>query len=1390
MLTQASKASAWDKSEIEMTPSERAYTLNPQEQRVKAIQDERLEEWRIKKLTPNNDSIKTAKRDELHIGLGIPKPIGIEIHNWAEEQDWPEGTELEPIEEYHITMLYAPETSDVFSEKEQGWPEDQHAVTIKDIKAFPSKEKGEGQDAIVLTCDSDTIREHHDQLADRAEDHGIEISPYSHDDFKPHMTIAYGSLPKGLKPPKLTFETEISSVSPPREDIDDGTEQEHVKGDKKDHQKRAHTWRIARVRPSYESQLLHFIADWNDEDESYYHMAPTEDRARIMQHGLQVSHPRLNPAWGEADNEEAGSVAHQPEGVYLAPHPEDAGGGVDIRGDLWKVDPSYIDEAIDDPIFPDTGMTVALHSILPEALTLHEPYEHTQNAENELKEPGSYWRERQEKEILPEWKIGQPTAKVADSWNPKDQWPNALRERNGEPVDVDCTCKDGHKLDCPCHGLHPTLPTYDDSLDFPDPSSPVGYDYHTDAPRTWMRAETKVSDNQGNQLNWEPGTPGKGMLDPQGNVHTWPTSGQDGRPSHVQYAEKVFGLNHPKGMVNEGGDYDPHGGEWEGQPTTFWDTCFNISQAGRVKFYKPRPDQYGENDPRDYRHIVEQADPRIKDVGFKGKEQYWDFQSRLAFTRHKLWLDDTRHPPDESWDWAKDASEAKKLAKDNDYAHMSLDHDLGIVKYEGKVVINPDALSGGDFVIWLHEHRKHMPKSVNIHSHNAKGIGIMKELLEKHTDVTTDRAPDDLEEDWAREFKVHEPSEIEKEVVNLPEHIGGLTQPQRARALEQVGPDTSQVVHEFPDQWRIHKLVTPEDRQREGQLMHNCWAKGLRGTGREIDGETEYTNEPYKTLDDFSIDNFGGQYPYHQWMSLRDPTGYPHASFFLSGHPGDQAINNALGHGNASITEPSSIKLREFAKAHGYSPDPTESSKSWQTAYARVAGEQLTALPMENGLYYRAHHPDAPWWGTEHAETVPIEDNGISDTMREKYRKPGYSSFWNPHHLSEYMSHMSWDPQDRWVVGFRGKPVGEGIDGEPRVIPTSSVPEFAMPWQDFEDNLEATPNGYGKWDEHTWGDGPDGKMADDGYRSFREASHQLAWLPGSGIPGKGLVTPSGDVHTWAVNVQGSPHHAEYMDSHAPYQLGEGSAHFFNIRPRGGLDTKAHPVPADIINHIFQTVPSLRSGEHTDWHFGADQSDTREYPDARMMPPTTMQEPAQGNPHPEKEGCTCDQGHKLDCPVHGLNPTEENSDHSWSIPEGHPVGYPQDQPRNYMKAEGSVNDGGNQHDSEAYRSADKNGTKESAYDRGEGDQQKGIGVDHAYSVACDCPGCLQQREHVWHMQSPGASSESWGGLPRAEGATDEDEHEDDLEGGDIAMPKPPQEIRKKRKEREDLELVQS
>lgn len=72
-------------------------------------------------------------------------------------------------------------------------------------------------------------------------------------------------------------------------------------------------------------------------------------------------------------------------------------------------------------------------------------------------------------------------------------------------------------------------------------------------------------------------------------------------------------------------------------------------------------------------------------------------------------------------------------------------------------------------------------------------------------------------------------------------------------------------------------------------------------------------------------------------------------------------------------------------------------------------------------------------------------------------------------------------------------------------------------------------------------------------------------------------------------------------------------------------------------------------------------DTREWPDPTEPRPSGI---------PAPQGCTCHKGDKLHCPLHGLNgenPADETTDHSWSMPENSPVGFPQDQPRNWTQA---------------------------------------------------------------------------------------------------------------------------
>lgn len=46
-------------------------------------------------------------------------------------------------------------------------------------------------------------------------------------------------------------------------------------------------------------------------------------------------------------------------------------------------------------------------------------------------------------------------------------------------------------------------------------------------------------------------------------------------------------------------------------------------------------------------------------------------------TNTKLWVDDSRRPPDETWDWAKTSAEALEMLDAALYETVSLDHQLG-----------------------------------------------------------------------------------------------------------------------------------------------------------------------------------------------------------------------------------------------------------------------------------------------------------------------------------------------------------------------------------------------------------------------------------------------------------------------------------------------------------------------------------------------------------------------------------------------------------------------------------------------------------------------------------------------------------------------------------------
>lgn len=98
----------------------------------------------------------------------------------------------------------------------------------------------------------------------------------------------------------------------------------------------------------------------------------------------------------------------------------------------------------------------------------------------------------------------------------------------------------------------------------------------------------------------------------------------------------------------------------------------------------------------------------------------------------KLWHDDVRPPPDNSWAWAHTNREAITILKTCSPRECSLDHDLGARPEDGILArgSSPDG-SGLDLVKWMVENDC-VPDVVNIHSWSEPGSRRMANYLIDH----------------------------------------------------------------------------------------------------------------------------------------------------------------------------------------------------------------------------------------------------------------------------------------------------------------------------------------------------------------------------------------------------------------------------------------------------------------------------------------------------------------------------------------------------------------------------------------------------------------------------------------------------------------------------------
>lgn len=107
--------------------------------------------------------------------------------------------------------------------------------------------------------------------------------------------------------------------------------------------------------------------------------------------------------------------------------------------------------------------------------------------------------------------------------------------------------------------------------------------------------------------------------------------------------------------------------------------------------------------------------------------QTGDRSDRGASIPTKIWLDDRRVPPDESWTWVKAVASAISLMETGNVSEASLDHDLGLDD-DGH-----ELPPGRTLVVWMAENDCWPTQAISIHSANPVGVSYMVGVIARYS---------------------------------------------------------------------------------------------------------------------------------------------------------------------------------------------------------------------------------------------------------------------------------------------------------------------------------------------------------------------------------------------------------------------------------------------------------------------------------------------------------------------------------------------------------------------------------------------------------------------------------------------------------------------------------
>lgn len=284
--------------------------------------------------------------------------------------------------------------------------------------------------------------------------------------------------------------------------------------------------------------------------------------------------------------------------------------------------------------------------------------------------------------------------------------------------------------------------------------------------------------------------------------------------------------------------------------------------------------------------LMQQQNVRPEDVADTGwirdGEQQWDSSwLRNAGNEIKLWLDDVRQPPDNSWTWVETPQEAIALIDNQNVAIASLDYDLGMrdpelfQDYANGLISAEEAELNGMAVVKHMIETGRVPKRVIIHSANPVGAEKMRKALDPLTDVFVNPADEagwtatgypPVDVKWAKAPSPN-PSIYRQTPTSNSQHSGvapepnGSTQGLGVRISHQItwtsGEGKCMVSPEGKvHAWPIDHSGCPHHYQYARNMGFDCeagwapkgWAQGWIGKDLDIEGTQAQKDIASKTL--------------------------------------------------------------------------------------------------------------------------------------------------------------------------------------------------------------------------------------------------------------------------------------------------------------------------------------------------------------------------------------------------------------------------------------------------------------------------------------------------------------------------------------------------------------